>query len=86
MYYVYVIESLSDGFRYTGMSEKPENRLKSHNAGKVKSTKHHTPFKLIYQQYVGSRSSAREREKYLKSSAGRRFIDRITASGGSLPD
>ncbi|MBT3692671.1 MAG: GIY-YIG nuclease family protein, partial [Candidatus Marinimicrobia bacterium] len=39
MWYIYVIQSINYSFRYTGMSENPSIRLKSHNAGKVKSTK-----------------------------------------------
>jgi len=59
------------------MSENPTDRIKFHNFGKVKSTKHYRPFKLIYSEKVGSRVKAREQEKYLKSAAGRKFIDEI---------
>ena len=59
------------------MSENPTGRIKSHNVGKVKSTKHYRPFKLIYVEKVGSRVKAREQEKYLKSAVGRRYIDGI---------
>ena len=59
------------------MSENPKDRIKSHNSGKVKSTKHYRPFKLVYTEKVGSRDEAREQEKYLKSAAGRRFLDGV---------
>ena len=49
-------------------------RIKTHNSGKVKSTKHYRPFKLVYREEVSSRVEAREREKYLKSAAGRIFL------------
>ena len=59
------------------MSENPNDRINSHNSGKVKSTKHYRPFKLIYTARVGSRVEAREQEIYLKSAAGRRFLDGV---------
>ena len=70
------------------MSVDVPERLKCHNRGKVKSTKNHRPFGLIYKEKVGSRAEARKREKYLKSSAGRRFLRKIISKGikGSLPD
>ncbi len=59
------------------MSKEPETRMKIHNSGKVKSTKHYRPFKLLYVAEIGKRMEAREEEKYLKSAAGRRFLDNI---------
>ncbi|MBC8342465.1 MAG: GIY-YIG nuclease family protein [Candidatus Marinimicrobia bacterium] len=77
MWSVYIIQSTVDGYKYRGMSENVEERLKSHNRGKVKSTNGHRPFKLIYEEKVESREAARNREKYLKSAAGRKFIQKI---------
>ena len=48
MSYVYVLLSLKDGKRYTGITDDVERRLEEHNSGQVKSTKHRTPFKIIY--------------------------------------
>jgi len=77
MWSVYIIQSTVDGYTYRGMSENVKERLKTHNRGKVKSTKGHRPFKLIYEEKVESREAARKREKYLKSAAGRRFINKM---------
>ena len=87
-WHVYVIENMDGKFRYTGMSQNPEDRLKSHNMGKVRPTKHFRPFNLIYSEWVGSRREARERECYLKSAAGRRFVEKQIKkqTGGSLPE
>ncbi|MFQ6612472.1 MAG: GIY-YIG nuclease family protein [Fidelibacterota bacterium] len=85
MWNVYVIRSLKDGFIYYGMSENVSNRLKAHNRGKVRSTKAHRPFELVYSEPVGDRQVAREREKYFKSGAGRRFIKRLLKSNGGSP-
>ena len=76
-FYVYVLKSLDGNHRYVGMSESPEQRLKEHNAGKVRSTKAYLPWEIIYTEYIGDRVLARKREKYLKSSAGRKFIEKV---------
>ncbi len=77
MWFVYAIQSTHFDFRYVGMSQNPDSRLKTHNSGKVKSTKHYPPYKLFYVEEVGSRLEARVREKYLKSAAGRKFLDKV---------
>jgi putative endonuclease len=76
-YWVYVIESLVGGYRYSGLSRNVEERLATHNAGKVISTKAHRPFVVIHSEFVGAYSPARLRERFLKSTSGRRFIDSI---------
>ena len=87
MWFVYVIENESKRFHYVGMSENPDSRLKSHNSGKVKSTKYYRPFKIIYSEKVGERNEARKREKYLKSAGGKRYLKKLLGNfRGSLPD
>ena len=75
MWYVYAIRSVKFDFGYIGMSENPNLRLKTHNSGKVRSTMHYKPFILVYKELAESREEARKREKYLKSAAGRRYLD-----------
>ena len=53
-------------------------RLKEHNSGKSKFTKAFKPWKIIYSETTSNRKSARDREKYLKSAAGRKFIKKIS--------
>ena len=77
IYSVYVLLSQKDGQHYTGLSSNVKTRLKQHNAGKVRATKPRCPFDLIYSVEVGSLIEARKREKYLKSSAGRKFLQKI---------
>ena len=48
MVHVYVLKSLADGSRYTGMALDPIARLKEHNAGKNRYTKGHIPWQIIY--------------------------------------
>ncbi|MBI3443512.1 GIY-YIG nuclease family protein [Candidatus Woesebacteria bacterium] len=74
MFYVYVLESLSDGKFYTGYTNNIENRLKRHNSGLVKATKYRKPLKFIYYEYCLNRKDAIKRETYLKSAWGKRYI------------
>jgi putative endonuclease len=71
--FVYILESTVDHSQYVGMSENPLQRLKEHNAGAVRSTARKRPWIKIYLEECPNRLAAREREKYLKSAAGRRF-------------
>ncbi|MBK6816032.1 MAG: hypothetical protein IPG82_11445 [Saprospiraceae bacterium] len=50
---VYVIESLSDGTRYTGMALNATTRLADHNNGKNRFTKGHSPGKSILRTMQG---------------------------------
>ncbi|MCB9301791.1 MAG: GIY-YIG nuclease family protein [Lewinellaceae bacterium] len=74
MVYVYVIQSEPSGRRYVGIAQDLNRRLKEHNGGQVNSTKTYAPWKLVYQETFTSHAEARPREKYLKSSAGRRYL------------
>ena len=73
-YYIYVLQSKKDGKFYTGFTSNLKNRLKEHNNGKVKSTKHRTPLELIYFEGCLHKYDALHREKYLKTSYGKRYI------------
>jgi len=68
---VYVLLSLKDSATYVGMASDANKRLKEHNHGKNRYTKGHTPWKIIYTEQHTDWASARIREKYLKSSAGK---------------
>ena len=84
---VYVIESLKDGTWYTGMSLNVNKRLKEHNQGKNRFTKGHMPWKIIYTENLPDWASARIREKYLKTAAGKIWLRKKLHGGdtGSLP-
>lgn len=73
-YYVYVIRSLKDGLFYTGYTTDLEKRIKEHNEGANRSTKYRTPFELIYFEASRNKSDALHREKYLKTTYGKRYI------------
>ncbi len=74
MWFVYVVRSEVDGRFYVGMTQNVEKRIKEHNLGKAKSTKGYTPWTLFFFEEIGSRTDAREREKYLKGGSGKEYI------------
>ena len=74
MYFVYVLRSIEQGRLYVGSSAEPDERLKSHNAGRVKSTKAYRPWKRVLLEEHSDRNTAEKRERYLKSGWGRRWI------------
>jgi len=73
-YYVYVLRSSLDNKFYTGFTGDLDKRLKMHNSGKVTSTKDRRPFELIYYEGCLCQSDALHREKYLKTTYGKRYL------------
>ena len=82
---VYVIKSTNKPFTYVGITSNLSKRLLSHNNGYNRSTKPYSPFELIYAEEYRNYTEAREREKYLKSQAGKVFLDKFLSDGSSLP-
>ncbi|MGA2623412.1 MAG: GIY-YIG nuclease family protein [Bacteroidota bacterium] len=73
-YYVYALRSLADGNFYVGFTTDLRARLEEHFSGRVLSTKNRLPLQLVYWEGCLNRSDATRREKYLKSSWGKRYI------------
>lgn len=81
MYYVYVLQSQKDHDLYIGYTEHLDERVRLHNAGRVKSTKSRIPFILIHYEAFKSKEDATKREVHLKSHQQRDFLrERITHS------
>ena len=74
MFYTYVLESLKDRRWYTGSTNDLRKRFNDHNIGLSRSTKNRGPFKLIYCEACLNEQDARQREKFLKSGMGKRYI------------
>jgi len=77
MYYIYVLESVNYKKSYIGITDNLKRRLFEHNSGRYVYTKRYLPWELIYKEDYKSRIEARKREKYLKSSSGRRFLKKL---------
>ncbi|THD69627.1 GIY-YIG nuclease family protein [Robertkochia marina] len=71
MIYVYAISSLEHNYIYVGQTKDIEERIRRHNKGREKTTRHYLPFKLIYHEVCKDRKEARIREKYWKSGIGK---------------
>ena len=72
-FYVYILQSLTDGKYYIGYTSNLNRRLKEHERGVNFSTKFRLPFRLIYFGGCVNEADAKRREKYLKTTQGRRF-------------
>jgi putative endonuclease len=74
VYYVYILRSQQDGKFYVGYTENIMKRVELHNTGKIESTKWRRPFELVYYEASVNKEDALHREKYLKTSYGKRYI------------
>jgi putative endonuclease len=72
--YVYVLRSLADYQFYVGLTRDLRARLQAHNKGLIASTKGRRPFELVYWEGCLNESDAAQREKYLKTAWGKRYI------------
>ena len=77
MFYVYVLSSQKDRSRlYIGYTADLKKRIIKHNQKENRSTKPYSPWKLIYYEACLNKNDAKRREKYLKTTQGRRLIKR----------
>ena len=74
MFTVYAIASLVRTYIYVGLTSNLEKRVHRHNSGYEKTTRPYLPFNLIYQKEFLTRPQAREHEKYLKTTTGKRKL------------
>jgi putative endonuclease len=65
--YCYVLRSRKTGRRYVGSCENLIERVRRHNAGDPKATKHGVPWVLLHSERFASRSEAAQRERYYKT-------------------
>jgi putative endonuclease len=74
MFYVYAIRSLLRSYLYVGMTSNVQRRLEQHNRRHNRTTRAYAPFRLIHVESFETRPSARAREIFLKSGAGKEFL------------
>ena len=70
---VYAIQSEVSNRVYVGQTDDLDRRLKEHNHGRAKSTKHEAPWKILAVEFFYERSKARWCESCLKKSRGKRL-------------
>ena len=73
MHYLYIL-LLSNKQLYTGATEDIKRRYSEHKRGKVKSTRNKRPLKLIHFEAYLLKSDALRREKFLKTTEGKRLL------------
>ena len=73
-YTVYILKSLKDNGYYYGMTSDIVTRMKSHNSGKVRSTKNRRSLEMLYSEQFESKTEALKREKFFKSIGGYNWL------------
>ena len=73
-YYTYVLRSIKSQQLYTGFTSDLRKRFNQHNDNKSTYTKGRGPFELIYCEVCKNMKDATQREKYLKSGLGKRYL------------
>ena len=73
MYYVYYLK-MNNCQIYTGSTKDLKTRIRLHESGNVNTTSKYLPVTLIgYESYI-LKSDAQRREKYLKTTEGKRLF------------
>ncbi len=80
MFYVYVLQSFKDNNFYTGFTRNLKRRFTEHQNWRNLSTKSRAPFKLVYYEAYLLEEDALNREKYLKTSMGKRVLKKQLSS------
>ncbi|WP_339627241.1 GIY-YIG nuclease family protein [uncultured Winogradskyella sp.] len=80
MFTTYILYSKTKDRFYIGHSANLNDRLKRHNAGRSKSTKHGTPWNIVYTVKFASKSEAYQHEMHIKKQKSRVFIIKLIDS------
>ena len=85
----YVLRSVEHGTRYVRITSQLGPRLRTHARGASKGGQRLGSFELIHREEFPDYKAARVREKFLKSGAGRAWLDSVFGVGNqprrSLP-
>lgn len=76
MFTVYVLQDNRGKF-YKGVTNNLVRRFNEHTIGKTKTTRFMEELRIVYMEEFIDFSTARKRELYLKSAAGRRFLKKV---------
>ncbi|MCR4283934.1 MAG: GIY-YIG nuclease family protein [Parcubacteria group bacterium] len=74
MYYTYAIKSEVRNYIYVGLTNNLDRRIKQHNDKKERTTRAYAPFRILFIEKFTTRTDARQKEKYLKSGAGKEYL------------
>jgi len=77
MFFVYILQSISDKSYYIGCTENLKKRFTEHNKGLSKYTRNKRPWEVLYFERFSLLSQARKREKQIKSWKKRSAIEKL---------
>jgi putative endonuclease len=73
MHYAYIL-LLANKDLYKGSTDNLKRRITEHSQGKVESTRKYLPIKLVHYEAYSMKEDAERREKFLKTTEGRRLL------------
>ena len=74
---LYVLRSRESGKRYVGITNNLSRRIAEHQSGSTKASQLLLDFDLVHTEQFPTHSEARQREIFLKSGAGRKWLDQF---------
>ncbi|MBI4054488.1 MAG: GIY-YIG nuclease family protein [Candidatus Doudnabacteria bacterium] len=78
--YIYVLRD-SQGKLYKGLTNDLARRLSEHKSGRTHTTAKMSGLRVAYQEHFEDFATARKRELYFKTAAGRRLIKSRLSEG-----
>lgn len=77
MHYVYVLEDSTTKRLYVGRTNDLKRRLQEHLQGKTYTISRMSNLKLIFYEAFGAKEDSIRREKYFKTSKGKKSLKQI---------
>ena len=77
MHYAYILLNETRTRTYTGVTDDVDKRLTEHNAGRVRSSSPYRPYEIVHIESFKTMSEARHKEKFYKSTTGRRKLKKM---------
>jgi putative endonuclease len=77
VFYVYALKSQNPRRRYIGSCENLNERIRRHNSGHSKATRHGIPWTLLHSESFLTRREATTKERYYKTGRGRAELAKL---------
>ena len=74
---MYVLINSEKNRTYIGCAKDLLKRIEEHNKGAVRSSRAYGPYKILYKEKFETLKEARAKEKYYKSTSGRRQLKKL---------
>jgi len=76
-FYMYILQSEKSGRYYIGHTGNLDERIATHNSGKVKSTRNKGPWQVLYFEKFNTKIEANRRELEVKRQKSRSYIENL---------